>query len=165
MSERAETVSEEQLVVFDLSNESYAVNIGLVHEIIRMQHITEVPRAPAYVEGVINLRGKVIPVVDLRKRFGLPESERGPSSRIVVVDVGEHTVGIVVDGVSEVLRISQSTVEPPSPLVTTLESGFLRGIAKLEDRLVILLALEKVLGSSDQAAIGHVVGNGAKAAA
>ena len=165
MAENVALDGEEQLVVFDLANESYAVDIGAVHEIIRMQHITEVPRAPHFVEGVINLRGKVIPVIDLRRRFGLAGGEHGRASRIVVVDVGEHTIGIVVDGVSEVLRIPKSTIEPPSPVVTTVDSGYLRGIAKLEDRLIILLELDKVLTAVDQHAVDGVLGDGTKAAA
>ena len=165
MAENQEQDREEQLVVFDLAGESYAVDIGAVQEIIRMQHITEVPRAPQFVEGVINLRGKVIPVIDLRRRFGLTEGEHSRTSRIVVVDVGEHTIGIVVDGVSEVLRIPRSTVEPPSPLVTTVDSGYLRGIAKLEDRLIILLDLNVVLGSAEQHVTESLAANAAKAAA
>jgi len=137
--------AEEQLVIFQLASEVYGVDIGRVQEIIRTQHITRVPRAPEFVEGVINLRGKVIPVVDLRKRFGLEGGEHGKASRIVVVEAGEHTIGIVVDAVSEVLRIPTAAVEPPSPVVTTVDSDYLRGIAKLEDRLIILLDLDAVL--------------------
>ncbi len=136
---------EEQLVIFELANEVYGVDISRVQEIIRMTTITQLPRAPEFVEGVINLRGKVIPVVDLDKRFGLEMTERTKSSRIVVVDVGEHTIGMVVDAVSEVLRVPADAVEPPSPVVTTIESDYIRGIAKLESRLIILLDLDKVL--------------------
>src|SRR5690348_1278092 len=108
---------EQQLVVFQLGAELYGVEIARVHEIIRLQTVTRVPRAPAFVEGVINLRGKVIPVVDLRRRFGLPMAEHTRSSRIVVVEIGEQVVGVVVDAVSEVLRVNGATVEPPSPVV------------------------------------------------
>src|SRR5437763_16976232 len=103
---------EQQLVVFELGAELYGVEIARVHEIIRLQAVTRVPRSPAFVEGVINLRGKVIPVVDLRRRFGLPSAEHTRSSRIVVVEIGDQVVGIVVDGVSEVLRVNSATVEP-----------------------------------------------------
>ena len=144
-NESAVVESEEQLVVFELANEVYGVDIGRVQEIIRMTTITRLPRAPEFVEGVINLRGKVIPVVDLKKRFGLRDSEEGRSSRIVVVDVGQQTLGMVVDGVSEVLRVTKGAIEPPSPVVTTIESDYIRGIAKLEGRLIILLDLDKVL--------------------
>jgi purine-binding chemotaxis protein CheW len=143
--EKTVVESEEQLVVFELLNEVYGVDIGRVQEIIRMTTITRLPRAPEFVEGVINLRGKVIPVVDLKKRFGLDGGGRSRSSRIVVVDVGQQTLGMVVDGVSEVMRIARSAIEPPSPVVTTVESDYIRGVAKLEGRLVILLDLDKVL--------------------
>lgn len=144
MSDTQVMDAEEQAVVFELANEVYGVDISRVQEIIRMTTITRLPRAPEFVEGIINLRGKVIPVVDLKKRFGLAESDRTKASRIVVVDVGDHTIGMVVDAVSEVLRVPTSAVEPPSPMVTSVESDYIRGIAKLEGRLIILLDLDKV---------------------
>ena len=136
---------EQQLVVFDLSTESYGVDIGAVREIIRLQDITKVPRTPEFVEGVINLRGKVIPVVDLRKRFGLPAGEESKENRIVVVDIGAQDIGVIVDAVTEVLRIDTGSVEPPSSVITTADSEYLLGIAKLDSRLIILLDLEQVL--------------------
>ena len=144
---------ERQLVVFQLGAELYGVEIARVHEIIRLQSVTRVPRSPSFVEGVINLRGKVIPVVDLRRRFGLPTAEHTRASRIVVVEIGDQVVGIVVDGVSEVLRVSQMTVEPPSPVVAGIDSEYLHGIAKLPDRLVILLDLDKILAKEERRAL------------
>jgi purine-binding chemotaxis protein CheW len=141
---------EHQLVVFDLANEQYGVDIAAVEGIIKMQAITVVPRAPEFVEGVTNLRGKVLPVIDLRKRFGLPRGETSKDMRIVVVEMGGATVGIVVDGVSEVLRVNAEAIEPPSPIVTTVDSAFIRGIAKVSERLVILLDLGKVLSFQEQ---------------
>ncbi|MGI5836061.1 MAG: chemotaxis protein CheW [Chloroflexota bacterium] len=148
--------AEEQLVIFELANEVYGVDISRVQEIIRMTSITRLPRAPEFVEGVINLRGKVIPVVDLKKRFGLVESERTKSSRIVVVDVGDHIIGMVVDAVSEVLRVPTESVEPPSPVVTTIESDYIRGIAKVDGRLIILLDLNKVLSWEEKKKLREV---------
>jgi purine-binding chemotaxis protein CheW len=142
---------ENQLVVFDLANEHYGVDIAAVEGIIKMQAITAVPRAPAFVEGVTNLRGKVLPVIDLRRRFGLPGEEATKDTRIVVVEMNGSTVGIVVDGVSEVLRVGPESIEPPSPIVTTVDSAFIRGIAKIAERLVILLDLGKVLSTKEQA--------------
>ena len=144
---------ERQLVVFQLGGELYGVEISRVHEIIRLQTVTRVPRAPAFVEGVINLRGKVIPVVDLRRRFGLPSAEHTRASRIVVVEIGDQVVGIIVDGVSEVLRVGESTVEPPSPVVAGIDSEYIHGIAKLPDRLVILLDLDRVLARDERRAL------------
>ncbi len=140
-------VAEQQLVVFDLAAEAYGVDIGSVREIIRMQDITEVPRTPEFVEGVINLRGKVIPVVDLRKRFGLEAVERSKDTRIVVVDIGGQDIGVEVDAVNEVLRISTDAVEPPSSVITTAESDYLMGIANLDERLITLLDLNKALAT------------------
>lgn len=147
---------ERQLVVFQLGAEFYGVDIARVHEIIRLQTITRVPRAPAFVEGVINLRGKVIPVVDLRRRFGLESSEHTRASRIVVVEIGDNVVGVIVDGVSEVLRVTGASIEPPSPVVAGIESEYIYGIAKLDDRLVILLDLDRVLVLADRRALEAV---------
>lgn len=147
------TVSEQQLVVFDLATESYGVDIGAVREIIRMQEITNVPRTPDFVEGVINLRGKVIPVVDLRKRFGLSVGEKSAENRIVVVDIGGQDIGVIVDAVNEVLRIFTDSVEPPSSVITTADSDYLMGIAKVDDRLLILLDLESVLSAEEKAVL------------
>jgi purine-binding chemotaxis protein CheW len=144
---------ERQLVVFQVGAELYGVDIAGVHEIIRLPAITRVPRAPGFVEGVINLRGKVIPVVDLRRRFGLPSAEHTRASRIVVVEIGDQVVGIIVDAVSEVLRVSGSTIEPPSPVVAGIDSDYLHGIAKLPERLVILLDLDRVLARDDRRAL------------
>ena len=147
---------EQQLVVFQLAAELYGVEISRVHEIIRLQSVTRVPRAPAFVEGVITLRGKVTPVVDLRRRFGLPMADHTRSSRIVVLEIGDQVVGIIVDGVSEVLRVNTSTVEPPSPVVAGIDSEYLHGIAKVDERLVILLDLERVLAREERRALENV---------
>ena len=138
-----------QLVSFKLDNEEYAVDILKVQEINRMVEITSIPNAPSSVEGVINLRGKVIPVVNLRKKFGLVSKEMDSQSRIMVVDVGT-TVGLIVDSVSEVLRLSSDTVEhPPSMTANNGSSEYIRGVGKLEDRLLILLDIEKLLGNGE----------------
>ena len=144
---------ERQLVVFDLATEAYGVDINTVREIIRMQEITAVPRAPDFVEGVINIRGKITPVIDLRKRFGLEVTEQTQSSRIVVVDIRGQDIGMVVDAVTEVLRIPADSVEPCSSVVTTDQSDYLMGIARLDPRLIILLDLEKVLTVQDQTSL------------
>jgi purine-binding chemotaxis protein CheW len=141
---------ERQLVVFQLGAELYGVEISRVHEIIRHQAVTRLPRAPAFVEGVINLRGKVISVVNLRGRFGLPPTEPTRASRIVVVDINDQVIGMVVDGVSEVLRVNAATIEPPSPTVAGIDSEYLQGIAKLPGRLVILLDLDRVLSRDER---------------
>lgn len=133
-----------QLVTFKLGDEEYGIDILKVQEINRMTEITTMPKAPFSVEGVINLRGKVIPVVNLRKKFGLDIKEVDAQSRIIVVDIGS-TVGLIVDSVSEVLRISSDTIEPPPPITGGIGSEYIRGIGKLEDRLIILLDIDKLL--------------------
>ncbi len=142
-----------QLVSFKLGDEEFGVDIMQVQEIIRMQNITSVPNAPDFVEGVINLRGRVIPIIDLRKRFGLEQKAHDKSTRIIVVKVDEITVGLVVDEVSEVLRIPKETVEPPPPIVAGVESEYISGVGKLEDRLLILLDLSKTLSKEEKASL------------
>ncbi len=148
--------AEKQLVVFDLAAEAFGVDIGSVREIIRMQDITRVPGAPAFVEGIINLRGSVIPVIDLRKRFDIPVNELHKDNRIVVMDIGGQDMGVVVDAVTEVLRIASASVEPPSSVITTADSVYLLGIVKMEGRMVILLDLDKVLTDSETGVLGDV---------
>ena len=156
MDERKETEIL-QLVTFRLGNEEFSLDILRVQEIIRHMDLTRVPRTPEFVEGVINLRGRVIPVLDLRKRFGLPAGERTHETRIIVVDVDDKTVGFKVDAVSEVLRIPADTVEPPPQLVTSIESDYIKGVGKLDGRLLILLDVSKILSRSEKDALGNVV--------
>ncbi|WP_027183348.1 chemotaxis protein CheW [Desulfovibrio inopinatus] len=139
-----------QLVTFSIGEEEFGVDILKVQEIIRMMEITKVPRAPDFVEGVINLRGKVIPIIDLRKRFGLSSRDHDKHTRMIVIEINNMIVGFVVDSVSEVLRIPSSTVEPPPPVVSGLESEYISGVGKLEDRLLILLDLDRLLSSEEQ---------------
>lgn len=158
MQKDQETIhqNEQQLVVFDLAAEAYGVDIGTVREIIRLQEITKVPRTPEFLQGVINLRGKVIPVIDLRKRFGLSVEEESKANRIVVVDIGGQDLGVIVDAVTEVLRINVDSIEPPSSVISTGESEYLLGIAKLDDRLIMLLDLQEVLTGSEKVALSDV---------
>lgn len=149
---------EEQLVVFTLAGEYYGVDIASVESIIKLQAITAVPRTSVFVEGLTNLRGTVLPVIDLRRRFGLPPREETRETRIVVVELNDLTVGMIVDAVTEVLRVPAGAVEPPSPIVTTVDSTFIRGIAKVDEpglelaqgRLIILLDLSQVLSTGEQ---------------
>jgi purine-binding chemotaxis protein CheW len=141
---------ENQIVVFELNSESFGIDIAAVESIIKMMEITAMPQAPNFVEGVINLRGKVLPVIDLRKRFNLPQREMDKDSRIIVVSTGRTGVGMIVDGVSEVLTISDGAVEAVPKITTTVDSSFITGIAKVDERLVILLDLGSVLSAQEQ---------------
>lgn len=142
-----------QLVTFKIADEEFGVEILAVQEIIRTMQITTVPRAPAFIEGVINLRGKVIPVIDMRKRFGLPVVERDSHTRIIVMELNQKIVGFLVDAVSEVLRIPAATVEAPPPVVAGIGSEYIKGVGKLDDRLLILMDLDSLLGKTDLSSV------------
>ena len=156
MSENNCVTGERQVVVCDLNEEAHGVDISQVREIIRMEEITRVPRAPEFVEGVINLRGKVNPVVDLRARFSMPSTERTDEHGIVVVDVDGQDIGMVVDAVTEVSRTPSDSIEPPSSVITTDDSEYLTGIVKTDDKLIILLDIAKVISESEASALEEI---------
>lgn len=136
---------EKQLVIFALGDEYFGVDIANVDGIVKMQAITRVPHSPHFVEGVTNLRGEVLPVIDLHKRFGVGERQESKESRIINIAIGEMKVGMIVDSVSEVLTIQDSAIEETPRMVSTVDSSFITGIAKVDERLVILLDLGNVL--------------------
>ena len=136
---------EQQLVVFRLGSEEYGVDILQVQEIKRMLDITRVPQAPDFIEGVINLRGQIIPVLDLRRRFAFPAAERTADTRIIVVNIGELIIGLIVDTVLEVISLSKEAISPAPALVTGIDNDFLSGIGDWGERLLIILNLEKIL--------------------
>jgi len=134
-----------QVVGFRIGNETFGVRIGSVREIVRVPEITAVPSAPETIEGVINLRGKIIPVMDLRKRFGQTEIQPDKKNRILVVELENKLVGLIVNAASEVLRIAPSEIEAPGNLFAEGESGYVTGVGKLKGRLIILLDIAKLL--------------------
>jgi purine-binding chemotaxis protein CheW len=134
-----------QVVGFRIGRETFGLPISIVREIVRVPEITSVPNAPDYIEGVINLRGRIIPIVDLRKRFGNKSFERNKKNRIVVVELGARAVGLIVHSASEVLRIPPSDIDEPHNVFKEGELNYITGIGKLNGRLVILLDLNKVL--------------------
>ena len=133
-----------QLVTFEVGDEEFAVNILAVQEINRMMQVTRVPQTPPEIEGVINLRGRIIPVINLRCRFNMSLRETDGDSRIVVVEVNDRTVGFIVDMVHEVLRIDPRIVEPAPSITTNIDSDYIEGVGKLSDRLIILIDLERL---------------------
>lgn len=143
-----------QLVSFKIGDEEFGVDILSVQEIIRMHEITRVPNSPSFVEGVINLRGKVVPVVDLRNRLGYAERAHDKDTRIIVVEIEHRILGFIVDSVSEVLRIPLKTTESPPQMVGSVESEFITAVAKLENRLLILLDLARVLSKDEKSVLG-----------
>ncbi len=138
--------AQEHLVTFFLASEEYGVDVRLVQEIIRVTEVTPVPRAPAAIKGVINLRGRIIPVVDLKRRLGLGEVVENRLARIVVVKVKDRLIGLLVDGASQVLKVPVSIIEAAPEEVVEIDANFIRGVAKLEKRLIILVDLPKILG-------------------
>lgn len=151
-----------QLVTFKLDNEEFGVDILKVQEIMRTVEITRIPNAPDFVEGVINLRGKIIPIVDLRKRLGFKGKEWSSKTRIIVVELDGLTIGFVVDSVSEVLRIPQDTIEPPPSIVSGIESDYIEGVGKIGERLLLLLELRNVLKEKERKEVGSLeaIGDG-----
>ncbi len=145
-----------QLVSFMIDKEEFGVNILYVQEINRMFQITKVPNAPYFVDGVVNLRGRVIPVIDLRTKLGIERKEHDKNTRIVVVEVAGKTVGFIVDAVKEVLRIPTSITEAPPEIVTGINSEFIMAVAKLEDRLITLIDLEKILSGNEKQKLKEV---------
>ncbi len=157
-------VNEEQFVVFHLQDEEYALTIQSVKEIIRPPEIVRVPRAPSYVEGVINIRGDILPVINLRRKLNLPAGEKDDRSRIVVVDMHGISTGLVVDAVREVRRISADQIDPvPAILRAHMETGYLAGVVKFTElgRTILLLSLQNILTAAEQMEVAQVVATGA----
>jgi len=134
-----------KLVIFRVNDEEYGVDVSLIKSIERMMQITRVPNVQEYIMGVMNLRGSVIPVVDLRVRFGFPATEIKEETRIIVLSIDELEVGIIVDSCSDVTDIKRENIEPPPSVVGAIESTFIQGVTKIDRRLVILLDMEQTL--------------------
>jgi purine-binding chemotaxis protein CheW len=142
-----------QFVTFKLAGQKYAMDILKVQEINNLKEITPVPNAPAYVEGAINLRGKVIPVLNLRKKFHLEQKDLGESNKIIIIDIRGTITGIIVDAVSDVLRVPEDVVEPPPPVSSSVRSELIRGVAKLADGLIIVLDMDRLLDDAERHAV------------
>lgn len=137
-----------------MANEEYGVDIMRVQEIILMGQITKMPEVPDFVCGLINLRGHVIPIVDLRKRFGLPVTENNEHTRIIVVNVANKTIGMVVDAVNEVLRVNENQIEPPPSSVAGIDHRYITGLVKFESKLLIMLSIENILSQDEKSKLG-----------
>lgn len=147
--ETADINRELQLVIFRLAKEEFGLPITKVQEIIRMVPITKMPQTPSFVEGIINLRSRIIPILDLRKRFQLPLSEHDDDTRTIIVEVNGQTIGVIVDAVAEVVRLSMADVEPPPPAFV-LDAQYIEGVGKMEGRLLILLNIDNILTSQEE---------------
>jgi len=141
--------NERQLILFNLGKGIYGIPIENVFEIKKMEEITVVPKAPKFIEGVINLRGNVVPVVDLRKRFGMEKSEITKRTKIIIVEIGKRQFGLVVDSVAEVVSLSNEQIEPSLPTVSGLKAEFINGIGKMSEKLIIILEISRILQSNE----------------
>lgn len=151
---------ETQLVVFNMENEEFACNINDVREVLKMIKVTPLPRSLDFVEGVINLRGEVIPVIDLRKRFGLDEAERTQENRIIIVEVEDRMVGLTVDSVTEVIRLVNKHIQEAPQQVTDKRAKLIKGVGKVNERMLIILDLEQILTSTEQIALNEITDEG-----
>ncbi|MFW6134155.1 MAG: chemotaxis protein CheW [Elusimicrobiota bacterium] len=148
-----------QYIVVQLANEEYGISIVQVERLIQVPEITKVPNMPDFAEGVINLRGKIIPIIDLRKKFNLPEKEWDDKTRIVVVIIESQTVGLIADGVSEVITLDPDQIdEVPSAMSTISSVGteYLKGIGKVGDRLIILMNMDKIITSEEKESLKNI---------
>lgn len=150
------SIHDEQVVSFKLNEGLYGIEISTVREIITWSPVTKVPRVPEYIEGLINLRGSIIPVVDLRKRFGLAKVDISRETRVVVVEINNVTVGLVVDAVSEVRHIQADAIIPAPTIVENVSMNFIRSVAKIEDQLIILLDTANILSANDQMVLADI---------
>lgn len=155
MKQAPAAVAQVQIVAFRLGEEEFGLDVFGVHEILRYRSPTPVPRAPEFVEGVIDVRGSVIPVVDLRRRFELVDPVLGDSTRIVVVDHRSERLGLIVDAVTEVLRVPETAVSEPPAFVRGLSAEYVRGLLRLEERLVVLIDIERILSSDERIALSE----------
>lgn len=147
---------EKQIVGFRVGRETFGVPISLVHEIVRVPDITAVPEAPDYVEGVINLRGKIISVIDLRKRFGEQQISSDKKNRILVVEVASKMVGLIVDAASEVLKVPETEIDLPPNVFEEGELNYVTGVGKLRGRLIIMIDLNKILQKGELRRLGEI---------
>jgi purine-binding chemotaxis protein CheW len=144
-----------QLVGFRLDNEYYAIAITKIQEIILMKPITRIPQVPDFIEGLINLRGSVIPIVNLRKRFSLPPREVDDETRTIVVNIQDKTVGCIVDAVTQVMRINREQIQPPPLSVLAVSQQYIAGLARLDDRLLIILDIERLFDEQSAVVSGQ----------
>lgn len=151
-----------QLVVFNVGKELYGIGIDSIQEIVRVPDITEVPDAPYFLEGVINLRGRIVPVVDLRKRLRLKGTERTKTTRVLVTDTesssgSSNMIGLLVDSVSEVLKVQPDSIEGPPEMISAIGIEYITGVAKMEGKLIILLDIKKILSVEEMRKVGNTI--------
>ncbi len=153
-----------QVVSFKLHQEEYAIEITRVKEIILLEGVTHVPQMPDFIEGIINLRGNIIPVIDLRKRFSLPCSEQTDQTRIVVTRMGDRIIGLIVDSVSQVMKIPHGEIQEPPDTIAGIAGEYLEGIGKIDNQMILLLDIEKIMTNVEKQRLFKASSQGAPAA-
>lgn len=146
----------DQMISFNIGEDDYGVNIQTVKEVIRKREITRLPKAPAFVKGVINLRGVVIPIIDLRDRFGMEQRESTDMTRVIVAEVDGRPIGMVVDSVSHVIRIAQDQIEPPPEMDGGISEEYLKGVGKVGEQLIVLLNIDKILSVAEKGELENI---------
>jgi len=163
-NERTAADNLRQFISFSVGEEAYGLELLRVKEVIRVREITWLPRAPSFVKGIINLRGDVIPIIDLRDKFGLPERETTASTRVIVVEIEGRLTGMIVDSASQVVRIPSDQIDPPPPVLGGISQALISGVGKLDDNLVVLLNADAVLTLEERRALGSLETSTAEAA-
>ena len=146
----------DQMISFNIGEEDYGVNIQTVKEVIRKREITRLPKTPAFVKGVINLRGDIIPIIDLRERFGMEQRESTDMTRVIVAEVDGRPIGMVVDSVSHVIRIAQDQIEPPPEMVGGISEEYLKGVGKVGEQLIVLLNIDRILSATEKVELENI---------
>ena len=165
MKDRKGTGDLKQFISFSIGEEEYGLELLRVKEVIRIREITWLPKAPSFVKGIINLRGDVIPIIDLRDKFGLEAKEATAMTRVIVVEVEERMIGMVVDSASQVVRIPADQIDPPPPMLGGFSQEFITGVGKLDDKLIILLNTDAILTMEEINALSTIDKTTAEAAA
>lgn len=142
--------SEIQLILFDINNMEYALNIGSILEIIKLMPVNPLPGAPKFIQGVVNLRGKIIPIVDLREKFSAKTSQFTKKTRIIIATVQNNEIGLIVDAVTDVIGLQADKIEPPLPLIEGLKIEYVEGIVKFKNKLIFIINIEKILTSTEK---------------
>jgi len=152
-------VEDKKVVVFKIEEEEYATGISQVERILEFQKITRIPDAPDYLKGVINCQGRIVPVLDLKKRFGLPNAKAGQESKIIIAKQDQGDIGLIVDSVSEVIDVAHGDLCPPPEMISGILKKYVRGLIKLEDRIIIYLNLERILDFREREEIEEIMGD------
>ncbi len=147
----------QKFVKFNIAEETFGISIAQINQILKPQEIFKVPNTPPFIEGLINLRGKVITVFNLRKRFGMPEKENDDNTKVIIVNLEELLLGFTVDSVTEIVNLQDEDIVPTPPSISSFDRRFLSGVGKMEDKLILILNLEKVLTTDEEQQVKSII--------